>query len=284
MLFDITSDLHLDFWIDNAGSKNKQVRQMKEMLEKLIPENQSTILIIAGDIGHYNTQNALFLKLIKERYEHVLWVHGNHDLYMVSKSILKKFKNSSSLRLAEMTSMANDVGAIRLDGSVVDIGGVKFGGAGGWYDTAYAVQEFGLTTEAVRNMWYTVMNDCNFIKENGLNIDFELMALEERLKIKSIINHSDVIITHVPPEWTNIPFKYKNAHSTFWRFDGSEFLDILKENTIWIYGHVHDKIYSKHPSGVIMAANPLGYPMENGYNNISRRVFVTMDTLNPWMY
>ena len=68
------------------------------------------ILIIAGDIGHNNKQNIQVLELIKKifGYKHIIWVLGNHDFYLLDKSLGSDYDNSSILRAARMRKYIND--------------------------------------------------------------------------------------------------------------------------------------------------------------------------------
>ena len=86
---DITSDLHLDFWIDPQNSQKKQEKMMRRLISCLLPDEPSNVLVIAGDTGHYNWQNVMFIKLLKETYNHICIVFGNHDLYLVSDKMKK---------------------------------------------------------------------------------------------------------------------------------------------------------------------------------------------------
>jgi len=95
----ITSDLHLDFWIEPKGTVLKQEKKMHSLIKKLMPVEEADAIIIAGDIGHYNNQNELFFRILTKFFKNVFWVFGNHDLYMVSKSNTKAFNDNSFNRL-----------------------------------------------------------------------------------------------------------------------------------------------------------------------------------------
>tara|TARA_B100001063_G_C16244804_1_gene302464 strand:- start:21 stop:227 length:207 start_codon:yes stop_codon:yes gene_type:complete len=63
-------------------------------------------LIIAGDLGHDNEQNIKMLKILKEYYNHIICVLGNHDYYLMGKTNKKLFKNSFE-RVENMRELIN---------------------------------------------------------------------------------------------------------------------------------------------------------------------------------
>lgn len=58
------SDLHLDFYINPI--KNKEIHYLN-FIENFFKNDDAEILVIAGDIGHYNNQNIMFLKILLMR-------------------------------------------------------------------------------------------------------------------------------------------------------------------------------------------------------------------------
>ena len=79
------SDPHFDNWHEpkNKINYNKLDLQFKSY----IPSGRGEILIIAGDLGHFNRQNIEMLIAIKKlyKYKHVICVLGNHDYYLSTK-------------------------------------------------------------------------------------------------------------------------------------------------------------------------------------------------------
>lgn len=53
------SDLHLDFYIQPHASWE---RKMPRLLEELLPTEKADVLIIAGDLSHYNSQTKFALR------------------------------------------------------------------------------------------------------------------------------------------------------------------------------------------------------------------------------
>jgi predicted MPP superfamily phosphohydrolase len=88
MIIDILSDLHLDFYFPQEMEAN--VDAVKSIFDPIFFDNKKRetgdLLIIAGDIGHYNHQNLQILKIFQaEYYKHIVCVLGNHDYYLINR-------------------------------------------------------------------------------------------------------------------------------------------------------------------------------------------------------
>lgn len=260
--FDLTSDLHIDFWVDYRNPPKKQERLLSEFVCKMLPTEPSDVLVIAGDLGHFNQQNKLLLDAFRKYYSAIVVVFGNHELYLVSKAQVKKYGTSFN-RLNEMIEMAGSISNVHyLSGTKVQLGDITFGGSGGWYDNTYAKTFYSMNDRQIDEMWFDFMNDGRLIK------DFNRydLALGEYENLKSVVDSVDVMVSHVAPTYDFIPTKYNNATSTFYQFDGSDLLNRLGAGKIWCYGHTHDKIMSIHRTETQLCCNPLGYPFGNDYD------------------
>lgn len=250
MQIDYISDLHLDFYNDMNRSYKEDI------WKKLHPNKQSEILIIAGDIGHNNSQNIEFLKKATTFYPYVLFVLGNHDYYT--------FTNQNYIdRISEMKNLKIE-GLFNLDGNVININGINFGGADGWYDGTYSKQVL-KTIIDVDFLWQFGMNDSKLIRENNDRLkSFMPLFVLEYQKILKIHKKTDIMITHVSPDWSNPDKRFKNEDLTsFFYFDGKELLKDMKEK-LWFHGHTH-KQQSYINDSVNFYCNPFGYPTENIY-------------------
>lgn len=263
---DYFSDTHIDFYVSSNPNKNKIQKLIKSLY---ISSSGAKICVIAGDIGHYNKSNVEFLKILKEinNYDYILITFGNHEFYNVSNSQEHRYINLYD-KVNEFKEMVNPLENIYfLDGNCVTLNGVKFGGAGGWYDSSYYHKlSLGLYSETMVSHWCNYTNDSNFIP--GLNDPMVLFKIEIE-KIKKVINeHPDIMITHFCPVSEGISFdgKYKTDRgSGYYCFDGLRLfspLDNPKPPKIWIHGHIHSskefKIYD-----TLHVRNPVGYPGEN---------------------
>ena len=262
MKFDLISDIHLDQWVRLDSNLAKMERNIRVFIQLMLPSKPSTILVIAGDLGHYNQQNLMMIGMLKESYSYILYTHGNHDLYLISGQQKKKYKHKSIRRWNEMKEMTTDIAGVHaLDGEIVEIEGVVFGGAPGWYDMNYGIKELGMTMEDIQDLWYDKMNDPKQI------LGKPVVAVEVE-KVQRIAKISDVIFTHVGPDYSVLREKYKKDPVTsFYYFDGR---DIISQTNakVWCFGHTH-YAYDYHVGGVRLINNALGYPPQK---NVAKKI------------
>lgn len=132
MTIDILSDLHLDFYFKPHLTTGENVASFfRPILTDNDTKKIGDVLIIAGDIGHYNEQNIEVLKIfLKEFYKHIICVLGNHDYYLVDGEAKYTFENDSFKRVEDMRKLINQEKSMYcLDGEVIEIEGIRFGGA-----------------------------------------------------------------------------------------------------------------------------------------------------------
>jgi DNA repair exonuclease SbcCD nuclease subunit len=271
MIIDILSDLHLDFYFNNKKPLSRSA--VKSIFEPIFLDNQKRkcgdVLIVAGDIGHYNKQNIKILKIFQEEYyKHIICVLGNHDYYLISANQRKYYDLNSFNRANEMKELINNEdGLYCLDGNVIEIDGVKFGGAMGWYSDAY-IKAYYLkephSTLAINQIWQNFSNDSKLIY--GLK-NFDDLYEEEYKKLKTVYKNCDVMVTHINPAYKHRHISkayYFQKSNAFYTFNG---YPLLENGTMkyWIFGHTHDVIeYEEY--GVKCICNPMGYPNES-YNS-----------------
>ncbi|MBU7315643.1 metallophosphoesterase family protein [Paenibacillus oleatilyticus] len=259
--FDLISDVHLDFWVEHSGNLTKMNRQLDAFIQLLLPASPSSTLVIAGDLGHFNKQNAMMLTRLKEHYPHIVIAAGNHDYYLVSKSIKNKYKKNSFHRWAEMKRLLEPLPDVHiLDGNSIEIDGIRFGGCGMWYDFQYGLQVLKADEDQIYAHWKTISNDSALIEGRPRLVNW--MFQEENRKLHQVLPDSDVIVTHVSPDWTHVPADRADQLATsFYYFDGSEYFGHI-HHKIWCFGHVHSRMdYTSHGCRFINAS--LGYPDKN---------------------
>ena len=261
MKFDLISDTHWDFYFNASSSISE--RKLNMYIDKHFSEQGSSILIHAGDSGHYTSQDNLILEKLAERYEHILIVGGNHNLYNISSKQKNKFK-TWQYKFQNWKDKTNEVKNVTvLDGNIIEIDGVTFGGAMGWYDGSYFYENFlSPYQENLISKWKSFSNDSNKIP--GL-YDFLDIFEKEKPKIDSVYDKCDVMITHFQPTIYEdfFPYKYRmNSANAFYSFNYNDKIKEAKKTKVWCYGHTHDAS-DKMLGDVRLVVNPIGYPGEN---------------------
>lgn len=268
MKIDILSDLHIDFYFNPKEKiEDEQIKKLYDSIIKKDNREIGDVLIVPGDIGHYNHQNIKVLKYFKEHYyKYIICILGNHDYYLVCKDSKLQFKDSFA-RAEDMRLKINtEENLYCLDGNVIEIEGIKFGGCDSWYNDGYLKRKFpneNFPVKSTNQMWHNCMNDSNFIFGiENFNDIFEI----EKPKIEAVYKNCDVMITHINPsckdENININFQ-NNQSNTFFTFEGEEY---LKNGSMkyWIFGHTHEELeYEEH--NVKCICSPFGYPNESGF-------------------
>jgi len=263
MKIDYISDLHLDFWI-NGDINGKKLDDKIEKFINMIQPAGGDVLVIAGDLTHYNSQLVSLFKQLKQIYNEIVVTWGNHDLYLISNSMRNKYKYYSLNRLIELKEICYDAGVTFLDGQTVKIGDVVFGGTGMWYD---------LPTPSDIDDWKRIMNDSRLIMEKkSLSCSFDTQKFYNKEKAKLEKIKCDVLISHVPcfkiPDQMMDPLFIGNESNKFYHAPLYE----LVESTnckIHVAGHTHTS-YDFQYGAVNLKINPLGYPMENTYTMIKQ--------------
>lgn len=281
---DYISDLHIDFYIKTVQESEKQKKQINDFLKDIgVFNSASDILIIAGDLSHYNILTFNFLKECKKYYKHVIIIAGNHDHYLCSKMQMKKYLANSNNRISELKIFCLENDVIFLDKSYVVIEGYRIAGTMGYWDYSFLSKLNKKYSEYEINDMYTKnMNDVNFIM-NGhepykiplaygsymtkTSLDVDIFRHDQIENLNSIVNNLeglelDLMITHYCPSLElKLPKQYKqDVNTVYYISDYSEYQQILKPK-FWVFGHVHH--YQDFiNNGTNYLCNPLGYPSE----------------------
>lgn len=263
MKIDILSDLHIDAYFPNKIKADA----VKSIYNPIILNNNikepSEVLIIAGDIGENNKHIIEFLKVLKDcYYKYIICVLGNHDYYLSSKDYKLAFEDNSFNRVNRLRDKINSIENVYcLNGNIMEIGGIKFGGCDSWYDGSY-VSKYWKESIPDTSTWKSSMNG-DFKGIKGIDSYIDLFNIE-REKMEAIYKDCDVMITHVNPSNLNrhLSATYQGQKSNaFFCFDGHRY---LREGNMkyWIFGHTHDVIEYEYEN-VKCICNPLGYPNES---------------------
>jgi predicted phosphodiesterase len=289
MKFAILGDTHFDFYFNPSSAVNERAFDAK--FKTLLENAPADVLLIPGDIGHYNAQNIQCLRHLRRYYSRVVVTFGNHDYYLISKSVVTKYQYGTKLlggsreRVAEMKSfIENEDGIDYVDGNVVEIEGVRVGGATGWYDGSLLL-DAGKNYADLNMDWRLQMNDANMIYPNGNNNSkFDTLFQEQKYRIDAVHQDCDIMMTHVSPlsEWKQFaqmynyqkPLEgfYKSYSAThealkdyraFYCFDGKEYLQ-NGSMSYWLFGHTHRNFERQYvregKDDVQLICNSIGYP------------------------
>lgn len=242
MQIDYISDLHLDFYIKHNGNYEKWKLNTNSFLHSLLPDLLGNILVVAGDISHYNIQSFWTIEYFRNIYEHVFYVSGNHDFYLISRGQNKKYKNRSlnrEIELKEMISVFNNVTFLK-HFEVHNYKGIKIAGSTSWYPLTEARDYF---------FFKDMSNDSAMIK--NFDIGNENFIESEKYKEIEVV---DILVTHIPPIIIDSHHKYGGTSCYLNELSG------IKANHN-IFGHCHEQTtYNK--VGYKFYINALGYPME----------------------
>jgi len=282
MTFDILSDLHINAWSKELYPNEREVRRIWNRLEP-----QGDVLLIAGDIGEIPQQNANFLKTLKRLYyKEIVCVLGNHDLHCLYNRALYLYDETHELiqmsgwesyheKIDETKRLYADAGIHLLDGNVITLDGVSIGGSMGWYDGAYTkIHRIDLGKhhffryreyEDMQELWKASMPDDD-IKPLGW---FDGLFKEEYQKLDAIVEHCDIMMTHINPsilkEHQNPDWK-DSPTCGFYSFQGKALIEKFK-GKLWLFGHSHyrgEYEITNNYRGFKLSANALGYPSEKG--------------------
>lgn len=242
MYIDYISDIHGDFHIPFNKNQIKWKQRTERFVGNLMSNSiiHNDILIIAGDLSHYNIQSKWIVDRLAEYYLKVLVVYGNHDYYLISNNQKSKYRNSEN-RIQELKSMLEQNSKVKvLDNELYKYKNLKFYGSTMWYP---------LETIEQKVFFMNMSNDSRLI--HGTNIQNKH---EEQLKkYYDVVKDVDVMISHVPLININSHFKYNSTTC---------YLTPVKQLAPYtVFGHSHEQ--NKYiRAGYKCYINALGYPDE----------------------
>lgn len=247
------NDLHIDHWVKWNPSQEKYKVRVQKFIQDLIDRSNienKEVMIIAGDISHFNFINKWVLEVFNEQFEKTLVVSGNHDYYLISKSQKRKYKNSSMYRAIEMSEIVEDLNNVVYFHSVYGTGAFSYKGKVFAGVTMTSLPE----TDEEKSFYQNIMNDSKYITSSPESYNSFDMTVYKYLKDLNI----DVFISHYPLVRTYSHNKHLN--------DGSlgSYLCRVDEHIapINFFGHVHEEDQLYEVAGTKHYTNALGYPME----------------------
>ena len=246
MKIQIASDLHLEFL-----APHKHERLMNSFT------GDADVLVLAGDIVPLRHVDQIRDSLgpFCERYEHVVYVPGNHEFY----------KADTREALLILGAVENELSNLHvLKNNECEIKGQKFYGGTMWFQDLPGNGAF-----------KDQLNDFHLIR------GFEPWVYEQERQFRhgfKCVKKDHIVVSHHLPTHVSIAERYKDrvpgAPSLNRFFLNNMAAEILDRNPkLWIHGHTHEACdYEVYKTRVI--CNPRGYPGEGAVNKFNANLIV----------
>lgn len=249
------SDLHVDF-----PENNSWVQQLSSV------DYTEDVLLLAGDLSDSLSLVGQCLTALRKRFRHVLFLPGNHELWVVRESAaadsLKKFD--------QVLAVANDSGATTRS---LQLPGMYLVPLWSWYDYS-----FGPVTESLRSQWGDFYA-CRWPH------DMDAPALAQHFLarndlVEPPVSCRVVTLSHFLPRADLLPDLLPASARDLLPVLGSAAIDVRVRQlgaSLHVYGHSHlnRQVMRK---GVMYVNAALGYPRER---LISARRLLHIDPLLP---
>ena len=244
------NDLHIDHHIKYNKNKEKYYESIKTFIINLINKshlNEKDVLIIAGDLSHYNDISHLVLKTFSQYFNIVFFVPGNHDYYLISKNQLNKHQSSYN-RVKNLILRCYDLKNVIIFHSSFNNNYYKNKLFGGLTMTSLPKTEEEIT------FYNLFMNDKKYINNDVSYLNNKDVNQYYKLKDK----HLDVFISHYPIITTDTHLRHLNDGSMgSYKCQVNELIAPIN-----FFGHVHE-IKNYHFNNFHFYTNALGYPHES---------------------
>ena len=259
MFIDVISDMHIDHWknspIDFVTMKNKD----------------STVLAIAGDVGHSEQGIYNILNHVRYLYEHIVIIDGNHEHYFSDQYVTKFTKKVEK----NITKTYDNI--TFLNGkNQVQIGDTVIVGVNGWYDWALMEPQYGFNF--CQDAWNRMMNDSRYIMfdDDNYNDGPVVIAKKQAKQLKKLIKgfqddksvNKIVVMTHTAPFKELLIIKNEvDWDSLSASFGNSLMAKVVNEDKNkkiknWIFGHTHQR-QDVQIGHIRYTNNARGYPFED---------------------
>lgn len=246
--FYLASDIHIEF-------RNRQdaVDSIIDQMTHGIQKDDHNTLLLAGDVGIvFDTSSSeiskmltYFLKKIKELFDVVIYVPGNHEYYNAIR-----YNKSVAQISNELHHLCDELGVVFLDcNTYIHPNGYILVGVTLWTC---------ISEETSMNM-----NDVNNIYTNVMEIR-KLHALHKKYLRETLDTNKRnkiVVVTHHVPSFSAIHPRYDMYQHLA---DGyaCDCEDMMSPKIrIWCFGHSHEGV-DVVVNGCHLKSNPMGYPGE----------------------
>ncbi|HET8887718.1 MAG TPA: metallophosphoesterase [Candidatus Angelobacter sp.] len=235
------SDIHIDYdenarWVANLS----------------IAEYQDDVLILAGDVTDTPRLFEWCFKILARRFHKVLFVPGNHDLWVArdgsEKNSLQKFND---IREVVESSGASMQAFCEKSVSIIPMLG--------WYDYS-----FGEPSEELKSIWmdYRACRWPDGFTEKDVAAYFGAFNGKQA----SVVGGKVITYSHFLPRIDLMPGFIPNAKKLLYPILGSVQLDLQLRQyhpDIHVYGHSHVN-RQVNIEGISYINNAFGYPSETG--------------------
>lgn len=225
MRVQLISDLHLECHADGGRS----------FVESLDP-SKCDVLVIAGDLCTVGGGLLTALKMLSQRFNHVVYVPGNHEYWRVNRGSLNATLRKAGERHPNLHILDNDI--LVLDGH-------RFLGTTLWFpDTPLARQQ--------AEGW----GEFNCIP--GFKKWVYQANERARTFLRRELRERDIVVTHYLPSWLSVHPGYAGESTNCYYVSDVEDLIVERKPAFWLHGHTHvSQSYSIGPTQI--RCNPFGY-------------------------
>jgi predicted phosphodiesterase len=233
------SDIHVDF------SENRQ------WLHNLSRQDyQDDVLILAGDVSDIVSLFAEALESLKKRFREVLFVPGNHDLWV--------HRNGCSDSLVHFHEIVKLTDACGVHTGPTHFGPLSIVPLFGWYDYS-----FGEPSEQILDLWVD-FSACRWPEgfDEKTITQFFIALNSESFPVE---NQTLISFSHFLPRIDLMPSVIPVEKRILYPVLGTSLLEQqvrMLGSTIHVYGHSHVNMKIKK-EGVTYINNAFGYPSES---------------------
>lgn len=272
------NDLHIDKWVkteSKSGFTNKS--QYKKLLEKwCLPAD---ILFLGGDVA--SSVNAIYTTflVLRDMYSHIFYIYGNHEMRLTEEDRAKRLNSYTKRERIEQfldTAMNNADKLSILKGSSASWRGVVAAGGMGYADGKMSSDHSTLDSR------WSETNDSTMF-DLGWTTDMHQIAEYENDAIARGISDVNnglprVVMSHFAPYQILGDVASKTGFDPgLSAFDASDHMRMLRDGTIWHFGHVHDRVMREievDGKRIVAVNNSIGTREKPPMHDIPREEFL----------
>ena len=246
MKFFVCSDLHLEFLpVEAYQHLFNTFPNMTDSFSK------TEGIIIAGDLTTVNYLPTA-ISMLADRYEHVVFVAGNHEYY-----------GSSILKVNELLSNIQYKNFHFLNNSMITLGGTDILGTTLWFEN---------TPNSF--MYRSQLADFSQISDISARIEKENSKALGFL-VKNV-RQTSIVVTHHMPSHKSVSLPFVGSKLNCFFVCDLENLINSRQPQLWIHGHGHDGCdYMLGDTRIL--ANPYGYVYSDGREKDTFKINCVVD-------